>query len=189
MQRPPWLGKLIGGGLGLLAAGPFGAIVGLLIGHIVDSVQRVKRFVGGKLQAVQSTFFETTFTLMGHIAKSDGRISEREIAVTEQLMARMGLGAAHRQEAIALFKRGAQPEFDTEAQLTRFMTQCGAHPSLRQMLLMFLFSTAAADGAIVVRGRVSKQRPGIEEAGRRLGDRIRPDGQHEGERHPGHTSP
>ena len=41
MQRPPWLGKLIGGGLGLLAAGPFGAIVGLLIGHIVDSVQRV----------------------------------------------------------------------------------------------------------------------------------------------------
>lgn len=148
MQRPPWLGKLIGGGLGLLAAGPFGAIAGLLIGHIFDSVNRVKRFVGGTLKAVQSTFFETTFTLMGHIAKSDGRISEREIAVTEQLMARMGLSAEHRQEAIALFKRGAQPEFDTETQLTRFMTHCGAHPGLRQMLLMFLFTTAAADGTM-----------------------------------------
>ena len=63
-------------------------------------------------------------------------------------MARMGLSAEHRQEAIALFKRGAQPEFDTEAQITRFMTQCGAHPSLRQMLLMLLFSTAAADGTM-----------------------------------------
>ena len=63
--------------VGLLAAGPFGAIAGLLIGHIVDSVHRVKRFVGGTLKAVQSTFFETTFTLMGHIAKSDGRISEQ----------------------------------------------------------------------------------------------------------------
>ena len=99
MQRPPWLGKLIDGGLGLLAAGPFEAVAGVLIGHLVDSVYRVKRFVGGTLKAVQGTFFETTFTLMGHIAKSDGRISEQEVAVTEQLMARMGLSAEHRQEA------------------------------------------------------------------------------------------
>lgn len=148
MHRPSWLGKLIGGAIGLVAFGPFGLLAGLLIGHIVDSVYRVRTFVGASLRDVQGAFFDTTFTLMGRIAKSDGRISEREIAVTEELMSRMGLSPAHRQEAIALFKRGAAPEFDVDAQLTRFMTHCGALPNLRQMLLMFLFSTAAADGSM-----------------------------------------
>jgi DnaJ like chaperone protein len=150
MQRPPWLGKLIGGALGLIVFDIPGLLLGLLIGHIVDSVYRVKTFVGGTLQTVRDAFFETTFTLMGRLAKSDGRISEQEIAVTEQLMVRMGLGAAHRRDAIALFKRGAGPEFDVDEQLTRFMTQCGAHPILRQMLVMFLFSMAAADGTMAV---------------------------------------
>jgi len=148
MQRPPWLGKLIGAGIGILAQSIPLFLLGLLIGHVVDSVRRVRLFIGDKLQKVQSTFFDTTFTLMGRIAKSDGHVSEREIAVTEQLMARMGLGAGHRQQAIALFKRGASADFDVDAQLLLFTTHCGNHPNLRQMLLMFLFSTAAADGSV-----------------------------------------
>jgi len=148
MRRPPWLGKLIGGAIGALAFGWFGLVLGLLIGHLADSVYRVRAVVGESVRDIRGAFFETTFALMGRIAKSDGRISEHEIAVTEQLMGRMGLGPGHRQEAIALFKRGAAPGFDVEAQLTKFMLHCGTHPTLRQMLLMFLFSTAAADGAL-----------------------------------------
>ena len=45
-------------------------------------------------------YFETTFTLLGFLAKADGRISEEEIAQAEALMARMGLTAQHRQQAI-----------------------------------------------------------------------------------------
>jgi DnaJ like chaperone protein len=148
MQRPPWLGRAIGAGIGWLLIGPFGALLGLVIGYFVDQAHAVRAAITPGLDAARNTFFETAFTLMGRIAKSDGRVSEQEVAVTEQLMGRMGLSAEHRKEAIALFKRGAAPEFAVDAQLERFMADCGAHPNLRHMLLMFLFSTAAADGAL-----------------------------------------
>lgn len=148
MQRPPWLAKLIGAAIGFLVLGPFGLFLGLLIGHGIDGAHRLRQVFGPAIAAAQQVFFHTTFTLMGRVAKSDGRISEQEVAVTEQLMTRMGLGLEHRQEAIALFKQGSATDFDVDAQLRSFMQSCGRHPNLRQMLLMFLFSTAKADGSI-----------------------------------------
>ncbi len=148
MQRPPWLGKLIGALIGWLVLGPVGVVLGLLLGHVADKAHIVRQMIGPALEGTRGAFFQTTFMLMGHVAKCDGRISEQEIAVTEQLMARMGLGADHRQEAIALFKQGAAEGFDIEAQLGVFMASCGNHPNLRQMLLVFLFSTAIADGTM-----------------------------------------
>ena len=149
MERPAWLGRAIGAGIGLfLLHSPFLALIGFGIGWFADQASALRRTMGPGLDAARNAFFETTFTLMGRIAKSDGRVSEQEIAVTEQLMARMGLSAAHRQEAIALFKRGAADDFALDAQLDAFVAHCGAHLNLRHMLLMFLFSTAAADGAL-----------------------------------------
>lgn len=146
MERPSWLGKAIGGALGWFFLGPLGGLLGLFIGSIADSASRVRRMIGPAVEGVQSVFFRTTFRLMGRVAKSDGRISEQEIAVTEQLMRRIGLSAAHRQEAIALFRQGADEQFDVEAELDAFMASAGAYANLRQMLLLFLFSTASADG-------------------------------------------
>lgn len=148
MQRPTWLARAIGAAIGIFLAGPIGLLLGLLIGYFVDQAHALRASFTPGLDTARTTFFETTFTLMGRIAKSDGRVSEQEVAVTEQLMGRMGLSAEHRREAIALFKRGATPEFAVDAQIERFVTDCGAHPNLRHMLLMFLFSTAAADGEL-----------------------------------------
>lgn len=148
MPRPPWLGRLIGGALGWYLLGPLGLLLGLLIGFFIDQAHVLRRVIAPAIGAARTAFFETAFTLMGRIAKTDGRISEQEIAVTEQLMARMGLSEEHRREAIALFKRGAAPDFDVEAQISVFVEHCGTHGALRQMLVLFLFSTAAADGAL-----------------------------------------
>jgi len=63
-------------------------------------------------------------------------------------MTRLGLSAEHRKEAIALFKRGAATGFDIDAQLREFSLHCGSHANLRQMLMVFLFNTATADGSI-----------------------------------------
>ena len=41
MQRPPWLGKLIGGLIGWLVLGPVGLILGLLLGHVADKTHLV----------------------------------------------------------------------------------------------------------------------------------------------------
>jgi DnaJ like chaperone protein len=82
------------------------------------------------------------------LAKSDGRISEAEISQAEALMARLGLTAEHRQQAIDYFKQGAQPEFALEPCVSRFISEGGRGHNLPIMLLEFLFSVAMADGEL-----------------------------------------
>ena len=70
-------GKLIGGLIGLSAAGFFGAIIGLFAGHFFDKgiAQAMGFDYGADRAKLQRLFFETTFKIMGHLAKVDGRIS------------------------------------------------------------------------------------------------------------------
>ena len=148
MQRPAWLGKLLGLTIGFLALGPFGAVAGFLIGSVYDGLYRFKSMVGPAMKNIQGSFFETTFLLMGRLAKADGVVTRDEIRVAEELMRRMGLNADRRREAIELFNRGKSDEFDMNTQLDQFMAACSAQPNLRQMLLVFLFSMAHADGSV-----------------------------------------
>ena len=141
-------GKIIAGLLGLLFAGPFGLLLGLLVGHWFDrGLQHSLGFGSPEhLAQAQQVFFETSFLLLGQLAKADGRVSEAEIAHTEAIIRRLGATEAHRREAIALFKRGSQPDFEMEPALSRFNELCGGHRQARQALLTFLISLAAADG-------------------------------------------
>lgn len=142
-----FFGKLIAGLIGLLAGGLPGLLVGLLLGHLFDRALSGLPGFGSpeQLQRIRDSFFETTFLLSGHIAKVDGRISEQEIAHTEQVFAQMGLTADRRRLAIELFHRGAAPDFDVEATVARFVSAGGRHVQVRQALLMFLISLAQAD--------------------------------------------
>lgn len=143
-------GKLIGGILGFFAAGIVGLIIGVVIGHFFDrSFGQALRFdFGAERARLQQLFFETTFSIMGHIAKADGRISEQEIEQAESLMSRLGLTAEHRQEAILLFKQGADPGFQLEPAISRFINDGGRQHNLPILLLEFLFSIALADGEL-----------------------------------------
>jgi DnaJ like chaperone protein len=141
-------GKVIGGILGLIVGGFIGAIVGIFFGHIFDKakIQLQQRETPEALQAIQTTFFRTTFTLIGYLAKADGRVSEEEIDSTQQLMEKMGLTADHKREAIRLFKIGAAPDFSPEETLHDFQQVCGHRAQLTQMLMVYLVNTALADG-------------------------------------------
>lgn len=141
-------GKLIGAFMGYLAGGLIGAIVGLIMGHFFDRGLRFDFGFGGDRAQVQRVFFETTFRVAGHLAKADGRISEAEVAQTEQLMRHMGLTPEHRREAIALFKEGAKPEFQPEPEVQRFLRLAGHRVLLRQLLLEYLVAVALADGEV-----------------------------------------
>ena len=144
------IGKLIGGVLGFGAAGIVGAIVGVVVGHFFDrGLGRAMGFdYGADRVHVQQLFFETTFSVMGHLAKADGRISEQEISRAEMLIARVGLSAGHRQQAIVFFKRGAEADFELEPAIARFVNEGGRNPRLAILLLEFLVSMALADGVI-----------------------------------------
>jgi DnaJ like chaperone protein len=143
-------GKLIGGVLGLFSGGIVGAIVGVLLGHFFDrGLGRAMGFdFGADRERLQQLFFETTFSVMGHLAKADGRVSEQEVAQAEALIARVGLTAEHRQQAIEYFKRGSEADFQLEVAMARFVNEGGRGHRLPLLLLEFLVSMAMADGVI-----------------------------------------
>ena len=93
-----WKGAFFGALIGLLLAEGrlWGAVFGAIIGLMFDqSAGGFGSFgVSAKRAAVSVSllFFRTTFELMGHVAKSDGRVSEAEIGAARQLMQELSLG-------------------------------------------------------------------------------------------------
>jgi DnaJ like chaperone protein len=140
--------KIIGAILGFYYFGFFGALAAYFLGSIVD--RTISYGVGGvnplSRAHREAVFLGTVFTLMGKIAKADGRVSEEEIAHVEQMFNKLGMSAEHRQQAIALFKKGSAQDFDIKPTLNEFMSVCGHTASLRQMLLVYLIVMAFADG-------------------------------------------
>jgi DnaJ like chaperone protein len=144
------IGKVLGFIAGIFVGGPFGAIVGALLGHfLIDRKRRyAPKMSNEQLHAVQANFFTTVFLLLGHLAKADGRVSETEIQLTESLMTKMGLTPEHRREAIRLFKVGAADDFNLDVVMDEFKQHCGASPNLINMLLVNLVNLAMADGVL-----------------------------------------
>ena len=143
-----FVGKLIGGLLGYMAGGLMGALIGLLLGGMFDrAFSRFQQPVSAaELEAIQSTFFRTAFTLIGYLAKADGRVSEEEVAQTQRLMEQMGLTPEHKREAIALFKQGAAENYDPQETLRHYRDVCGQRQQLSQMIMVYLINTAISDG-------------------------------------------
>ncbi len=143
--------KYVGALIGLLVAGPFGALLGFGFGWLFQQTSLSQPGVlgpFGNLDSKRQQYFQSTFRLMGHVAKADGRISEEEFQLAEQLMQRMGLRGDHRREAIDRFKQGASADFELDAELQAFARLCGQRSSLANMLLVTLISTAFADQRI-----------------------------------------
>jgi len=146
-------GKVIGALVGTWLLSIPGFFLGLFAGHFYDSIQKLSRghFVHlSKEQrtAIQHSYFETSFKLLGFLAKADGHISKEEVSHTEELIARMGLSASQRQDAISLFKQGSEQGFSAEQCLSEFNQICGRQPRLKQTLLSYLITLALADGVI-----------------------------------------
>jgi DnaJ like chaperone protein len=145
-----WFGKVIGGLIGYAAAGILGLIIGVIVGHYFDKglVSVLKPVTAEQRRRIEAQFFRTVFTLLGRLAKSDGRISEEEVSHTEHLMSRMGLHSDHRREAIDLFKEGAEAGFSVDREVAEFKRVCSGHANLARMLLNYLLSLAIADGVL-----------------------------------------
>lgn len=135
-----WTGKIIGGLLGLLTLGPFGAALGALMGHQYD--ENAGR--GGDLGAVGfgAQFFTATFEVMGHVAKADGRVSEREIAAARAVMAALRLDEPSVRVAIACFQRGKQPGFDFAGTAQALRRACSGRPDLLRIFFEIQVRTA-----------------------------------------------
>ncbi|MBI3187897.1 MAG: co-chaperone DjlA [Gammaproteobacteria bacterium] len=144
-----WWGKIIGGGFGFMLGGPLGALLGAALGHQLDRNLVVTLDVNaGQTQRTQAAFFTAIFAVMGYVAKADGKVSKDEIGMAEQLMTQMRLSAEQRRAAIELFNRGKQSDFEVNAVLQQFRSECHRQRNLMQMFLEILIATAMADGAL-----------------------------------------
>ena len=141
--------KLIGIVAGYYFLGFWGVLLGYFIGSVID---RVRLYGSGGVNPMQNVvrqavFLETVFISMGKLAKADGHVSQQEVDHVEQFMQKLGMTAEHRLQAIALFKKGADPEFDIAPTYARFMAVCGHTKNLKDVLLVYLIVMALADGS------------------------------------------
>jgi len=139
-----WFGKLFGGGFGFMFGGPLGALLGAALGHGLD--RKVSRFRGR--QRVQTAFFTATFSVMGHWAKADGRVSENEIQMARTLMAQMKLNPTLKKMAIRLFNEGKADEFPLDEVLAQLKQECHSRHDLMRVFLEIQLQASFADGSL-----------------------------------------
>ena len=142
-----WWGKLLGGALGFMMGGPLGALLGGTIGHQFDSgMAGASRMGIGDNERTQAAFFTATFSVMGHIAKADGRVSEHEIQAARSLMQQMRLNDAQKKAAIDLFQKGKEADFPLDEVLQQFRSECHRRTTLLRMFFEIQVQAAMADG-------------------------------------------
>lgn len=144
-----WWGKIVGGAFGFMLGGPLGTLLGVALGHKFDQgLNGLELPDAGDQERVQAAFFSATFSIMGHIAKADGKVTQDEIRAAEAVMAQMDLSAEHKKTAINLFNEGKNADFPLEEVLEQFRKECHRRMTLLQMFLEIQFMAAYADGTL-----------------------------------------
>ncbi|MDJ0776511.1 MAG: co-chaperone DjlA [Gammaproteobacteria bacterium] len=145
-----WWGKALGGAFGFMVGGPLGALMGIAFGHTfdrgmsqVDSADRE-----ADQERIQAAFFTATFSVMGYIAKADGRVTRDEIQLAEAVMTRLGLSAEMRESAKKLFNEGKAADFPIDEVMQQFRKETHRRITLIQMFLEIQLQAAYADGVM-----------------------------------------
>jgi len=143
---------MLGGTFGFMLGGPLGAILGAVLGHNLDrGMDGLKGFEPtqpGDRERVQMAFFTATFSVMGHLAKADGRVSKDEIAMARMVMDQMDLNQKLRHTAIRLFEEGKKTAFPLDDVLDQFRRECHRRQTLIQMFVEIQLQAAYADGVL-----------------------------------------
>ena len=153
-------GKTIGLFVGsFLFHGPFGALIGFFIGHLYD-IGYFNDFIPNinNPDSAQQFFFDATFAIMGFVAKSDGRVTEKQIQTAERIMRQMQLSGLKRRRAIEQFNIGKQVNFDCDGMLTMLKQRYWLHQDLIRTFLEIQLQIAMSDGVLSSPSRSALQR-------------------------------
>ena len=136
-------GKVIGTLAGLATLKPWFAVLGLFLGHQFDRgfADRYRNFEeqGAKVGRVSDDFVRYLFQAMGHLAMTDGRVSEEEIRAARMILLRLGLGPSSVRRAINWFEDGKRPGFplwQSIREARRVSLKSASHRSLFVRLLL-----------------------------------------------------
>ena len=151
-----WMGKIIGFMIGSIISVPVGSMLGFAIGCLYDAGVLQRWFSLSNLSSGEHTktiFFNSTFAILGYLAKSDGRVTEKEIQVAESIMLRFRLNPAMRHQAKQQFNLGKEPGFDVEATILALKRASAFNPSLLRTFVEIQLQLAFADDVVPVRKR------------------------------------
>ncbi len=146
-----WWGKALGGAFGFMIGGPLGALMGIAFGHNFDRGLNAMgqdgwQADGADKDRIQAAFFTATFSVMGYIAKADGKVTRDEIQLAEEVMRHLGLNPEMRKSAKLLFNEGKASEFPIDEVLEQFKKETHRRTTLIQMFLEIQLQAAYADG-------------------------------------------
>ncbi len=144
-----WLSGIIGGGIGAMIAGPFGAIIGAAIGAGMGNGQSLPKQLGGinPAQQRQAIFFTAAYSMIGKLAKADGRVCPNEIAAIEKISKEaLGLDQQTRAYAINVFTQAKDSANSFAEFASQFGQYFGRDQQLCSTMMTFLFEIAMADG-------------------------------------------
>jgi DnaJ like chaperone protein len=142
---------MIGGGLGAMLGGPFGAIIGAAIGAGMGSRQnQVGRQIGmDPAQRNQAIFFTAAYSMVGKMAKADGRVCENEIAAIEKISREaLGLDEQTRKYANRVFSAAKDSRESFSDYARQFGNAFSHDQQLCSTMMIFLFQVAMADGEL-----------------------------------------
>lgn len=157
-------GKILGISLALISGEPLLVLVGLLLGHAFDLYWRAyhqRSFQetlhnelthAQRYHISQQAFFIATFTTMGHIAKADGRVSQKDIDLASKVMDTLNLSDESRKEAIQLFNAGKSNKHGIDPVLLELKNKC-SYPSLLELFIETQIKLAHASGPLSTKKR------------------------------------
>ena len=150
-------GKILGALFGFMFLKIPGAILGLLVGHFFDKAYRQdfnqlggfgRFFTDQDNVKQQAIFFHSLFSALGHLAKSDGKVTDREIQIATALMDEMRLTGDARREAQDAFREGKARDFPLVDTLKGFYDASHGRRDILQVFLEILIQAAFADGQL-----------------------------------------
>jgi len=147
-----WMGKIIGGTIGLALGGPLGAIAGAAFGHFFDQTSELAHrggMQGRRLNThedAQMTFFVAAFSMLAKLVQADGRVTQDEIATIERFMRDdLRLSPASRQVAINIFNTAKTSPHAFDDFALQFQQAFRNRPEILAFMLDILVRVSLAD--------------------------------------------
>ncbi|MFT7412661.1 MAG: DnaJ like chaperone protein [Paraglaciecola sp.] len=151
------IGKILGTIFGFMFGRIPGAVLGFLIGYMFDKgysknfnqTGGFNRFFASQDEfKTQAVFFHSLFSVMGHVAKADGKVSDVEIRMASALMDKMNLEGDTRKEAQQAFRDGKAEDFALKETVQEFKESCHGRRDILQVYLEILIQAAYVDGKL-----------------------------------------
>lgn len=164
-------GKMIFGGLGAAIGGPIGAGLGALAGHYMfdeenetstgSEMTRTRRKTSarkrGKLDSdvaeIKYVYFCCLISVMAKMAKADGRVCEKEVALFKDFMKKSGFDKQTRKMAIDIFNQAKTTRCSAKRYLDQLASLTGNDQELAEFLLYNLLAFALADDKVYPKER------------------------------------